>query len=282
MKHRQAAQGAHWGGLKTDPLGFLCRDYSGGYLIYREGPTPRQFLPCVGMISLDNLNQSTPDIMFAMSLLLHAWIQYRTYNEIICVRVKWWGRWRILSFVCCIQCVVCGNIPQDGAKSLPCLHNVCRSCFDLKFQNTASEAGDRNRHHCPLNDCQQPFRFLRDPESGCKPLKTEEFTADCLSDPEYVDIIRDSNYKVDCLLASVQAQRAHNVPEYPFDDKYKCKNTTSYLPVEGLDDHRRSHEFFLFFLEGPKTRGAKNRRHRGINRMGISAPQLARESGGTS
>jgi len=37
---RQAAQGAHWGGLKADPPRFLCRDYSGGYLIYREGPTP--------------------------------------------------------------------------------------------------------------------------------------------------------------------------------------------------------------------------------------------------
>jgi len=37
-KSRQAAQGAHWEGLKTDP--YMRRDYSGGYLIYREGPTP--------------------------------------------------------------------------------------------------------------------------------------------------------------------------------------------------------------------------------------------------
>ena len=110
---------------------------------------------------------------------------------------------RVVSLVCCVQCVVCGNIPQDP-KTLPCLHNVCRPCFDRKFENAACEDDDRNRHHCPLNDCHQPFTFLRDPESGCKPLKTEELMADYLSDPEYIDIIRDSSYKVECLLASIQ------------------------------------------------------------------------------
>jgi len=79
--------------------------------------------------------------------------------------------------LCRLQCVVCGKIPKT-AKTLPCLHNFCRSCFDVKYKSPVPEDGEGGQVRCCVDACRQPFACLPDPESGCKPLRTEEFTVD--------------------------------------------------------------------------------------------------------
>jgi len=48
-------------GLKTDPLGFLYIDYGGGYLIYREGPTPTNSPPATFYLANILKERSSPE-----------------------------------------------------------------------------------------------------------------------------------------------------------------------------------------------------------------------------
>ena len=91
--------------------------------------------------------------------------------------------------------MACGNIPQNP-KTLPCLHVFCASCFEKMIKSEAGEAGDETKPRCIEDACHQPFTLLPEPESGCRPLRTSELTADHFLEPARLGTVKDCNYKV--------------------------------------------------------------------------------------
>jgi len=92
--------------------------------------------------------------------------------------------------------VSCYNPKQNDYKTLPCLHSYCNACYMKLGKGTDGDDGKATRLRCSAEGCGQTFLCLADPETGCKPLRTDEFTTDYLDDPVRLGVIKDSNYKV--------------------------------------------------------------------------------------